>query len=108
MKHHTRHWRTRGRSSADIATNQGVLVQACQALFATATSPVSGMGGGGGWGGGGLIVSEDVGEQGLEVASLVIDHYFLVGQRELLLFEMAARPIFGRAIKRTRLIVHMR
>ena len=45
-----------------------------------------------------LIVSEDVGERGLEVASLVIDHYFLVSQRQLLLFEMAACPIFGRAI----------
>ena len=105
MKHHTRHWRTRGRSSADIATNQkGCLSRLIR--YCNVSSERDGVVGGGveGW----LIVSEDVGEQGLEVASLVIDHYFLVGQRELLLFEMAARPIFGRAIKRTRLIVHMR
>ena len=49
-----------------------------------------------------LIVSED----GLVVASLVIDHCFLVGQIELLLLEMAARPTFGRAIKRKRRSVH--
>ena len=56
-----------------------------------------------------LIDSKDVGERGLEVVSLVIDHYFLVGQRKLrlwLLFVMATRPIFCRAIKRKCLCVH--
>ena len=39
-----------------------------------------------------LIVGEDVREHGLIVTSLIIDHYFLVGQRErpCLFFEMAA------------------
>ena len=45
-----------------------------------------------------LIVSEYVGE----VASLIIDLYFLVGQRELLLFGMAT------GIKQRWLRVHMR
>ena len=37
-----------------------------------------------------LVLGKDVGERVLEVTSLVIDHYFLDGQGELLLFEMAA------------------
>ena len=39
-----------------------------------------------------LIVGEDVREHGLKVTPFIVDHYFLVGQREDvgLLFEMAA------------------
>ena len=39
-----------------------------------------------------LIVGEDVREHGLKVTPLIVDHYFLVGQREDvdLFFEMAA------------------
>ena len=54
-----------------------------------------------------LIVGEDVREHGSEVIPMVIDHYFVIGQRESrLLFEMAACPIFCLAIKRKRLYVH--
>ena len=51
-----------------------------------------------------LVLGEDAGERSLEVASLVVDHYFVDGQRELLLFEMAARPIFSRAINENALL----
>ena len=48
-----------------------------------------------------LVLGEDVWEDGLEVTSFVINLHLLVGERErLLLFEMAARPILRRAIKR--------
>ena len=52
-----------------------------------------------------LIVGEDVWEHGLKVTPLIVEHYFLVGQRErpCLLFEMTACPIFCLAIKRKRL-----
>ena len=54
-----------------------------------------------------LIVGEDVREHGLKLTPLIVDHYFLVGQRQsCLLFEMAACPIFCLAIKRKRLCVH--
>ena len=59
-----------------------------------------------------LIVGEDIREHGLKVTPLVIDHYFLVGQRERdddvgLFFEMTACPIFCLAIERERLCVHV-
>ena len=48
-----------------------------------------------------LIIGEDVWEFGLEVTSLVINHYLLAGQKErLLLFEMTACPICCRAFER--------
>ena len=54
-----------------------------------------------------LVVGEDVWEGGLEVTSLVINHYLLVGQgKRRPLFEITARPIVCRAIKRKRLRVH--
>ena len=55
-----------------------------------------------------LIVGEDVREHGLKVTPLIVDHYFLVGQREDvgLLFEIAALPIFCLAIKRKRRSAH--
>ena len=55
-----------------------------------------------------LIVGKDVRKHGLKVTPLIVDHYFLVGQREDVgfLFEMAACPIFCLAIKQNRLCVH--
>ena len=54
-----------------------------------------------------LVLGEDVWEDGLEVTSFVINLHLLVGERErLLLFEMAARPILRRAIKRKCLCSH--
>ena len=54
-----------------------------------------------------LIVDEDVWEDGLEVISLVINLYLLVGEREcLLLFEMAPHPICCRGFERVGPLVH--
>ena len=55
-----------------------------------------------------LIVGKDVREHGLKLTPFIVDHYFLVGQREDvgLVFEMAAWPIFCLAIERKRLCAH--
>ena len=53
-----------------------------------------------------LIVGEDVWERGLKVTSLVINHNLLAGQRRLLLFKMAPRPICCRAFERVGPLVH--
>ena len=54
-----------------------------------------------------LVLGKDVWEDGLEVTSLVINLYLLVGERErLLLFEMAPRPICCRAFERVGPLVH--
>ena len=54
-----------------------------------------------------LVLGKDVWEDGLEVTSLVINLYLLVGERErLLLCEMALRPICCRAFEWVGPLVH--
>ena len=53
-----------------------------------------------------LVLGKDVWERGRKVTSLVINHNLLAGQRRLLLFEMAPRPICCRAFERVGPLVH--
>ena len=39
------------------------------------------------------IVGEDVREHGLKVTLLIVDHYFLVGQREMSAFSLKCPPV---------------